>query len=637
MSVPDYQVIEEESRTLDKFLAFDLGNRDLGGVDEPQRLFTAAFWGDPFETIGMEPALGRSFTKDEIAERAPVAIVSHRVWQQHLGQDPDTIGKPVIINGAPHTLVGVMPPRLLLLDTDLWLPMWYSETEMPRSRRVLTVLARVNEDADLTEVRSELATFAGRIEQDLTAEAPEYDGFRLSATRFVDVWASFVGPAGPILLGAFGFVLLIVCANVAGLLLARASSRRHEMAVRAAMGAGRGRIFQQLLTESALLALTGGAIGIAIAYAALDITRANLPADLPLGGIELGIHQNALLYTLAVSLFCGLFFGLAPALTSARVDVHGNLVADGGRTTASASSTVVRRLFVTFQIALCLVLLAGAGLLIKSFSNLSNVDPGIDIDRVLTMRMTLAWERYEGKFERFYSEMIDEVGAMPGVRSTAVATQFPPMVRRDQPFQIDGEQADSDGSLPTANLTVVSPSFFDTLGISLVRGRTFEEYETEESPHVAVVSESTARQYFENGAIGQRVKPGGTDSDATWATIVGVVADVKNRGVDRASYPEIYSLVSPARPMVESNVSPRPHRVESDGDAPCRTRDHQTHRPVPAGLRGEDALGPLSRHVDHAAHREPRRDGACGGSASPGSDGYLRHRRIHGERSVSES
>lgn len=547
VSVPDFLEIERQSETLTDFLAFDLGNRDFGGSDispVPERLFTAAVWGDPFRTLGMKPAVGRSFTAEEIDNREPVAIVSHRVWQTHFGGSASALGRTVVINGAPYTLVGVMPPRLVLLDSDLWVPMWYSRTEMPRSRRVLTVLARVDGTVELEAARSELEMFADRIERDLASESPEYAGFRLSATPFVDVWASFVGPAAPLLLGAVGFVLLIVCANIAGLLLARAAARRHEMAIRTAIGAGRGRLLQQLLTESSLLAIGGGVLGVLFAHGALKLTMAHLPANLPLGGIEVGINAGVLTHTLAVSIVAGLFFGVVPAFQSARVDVQQNLVS-GTRTNGSASATVARRVFVALQIALCLVLLVGAGLLIKSFSNLSHVDPGVVTDNVLTMRLTLAWERYQGRFTTFYSELIDEVERIPGVRSVAMATQFPPIVRSDQPFRIEGRAIASDTELPNAFMTVVSPGLFDTLGMKLVRGRVFDqhatEHHTDESPQVVLINEAAKRRYFPfTDPLGVRIKTGDDDYEAPWAEIIGIVSDTRNRGIDSEPAPEVF-------------------------------------------------------------------------------------------------
>ena len=539
LSIPDYQAVLETSQTLDSFLALDIGNRDLGGIDEPQRLFTAAFWGDPFETLGMEPALGRGFTAEEVASRAPVAILSHRAWTQHLGGDPEAVGRPIIVNGSPRTLVGIMPPRLLLLDTDLWLPMWYEATGVPRSRRVLTILARLKDPQSLESANAELQAFSARISQDLAAEAPEYEEFRLAASPVVDVWAGIVGPAGALLLGAVGFVLLIVCANIGGLMLARQTSRSRELAVRQAVGAGRGRLIQQLVTESAILTLGGGALGVWVAHASLRATMLALPAEVPTAGIEVGINGTVLAYALLVSIICGVVVGLAPAISTTRIDLNASL-RDLGRT-GSVSARALRRGFVVLQIALSLVLLTGAGLLVKSLGNLSSVDPGLRVQNVLTMRMTLAWERYEGRMLSFYTQLLDEVEKVPGVRRASLATQFPPMVRRDQPIQIEGREPTSEGALPTSTVTIASAGLFETLDMTLLRGRGFTGTDTEEAPPVSVVNQTFASRYFPgDDAIGRRIRTGREDSDAPWTTIVGVVSDTRNQGVDREPAPELF-------------------------------------------------------------------------------------------------
>jgi predicted permease len=290
LSAPELTDIESGVRSLERMLAFDMGNRDLGGIDEPQRLLSAFVWGDPFQTIGMKPHMGRGFTAEEIERRDPVAILSYRVWRQRFGDDPGVVGGPIIINGKPRTLVGIMPPRLLLLDTDLWLPMWAGREDLPRSRRQLTVLARIKEGLDLEAVNTELDTVARRIEQEYIDEAKEYAGWHMGATPIVGAWRQLVGPAGAILLAAVGFVLLIACANIAGLLLARGATRRREMAVRTAVGAGRGRLLRQLLTESSLIALSGGALGVVLAYWAVQYAVALAPIERIPAGIEVALN-----------------------------------------------------------------------------------------------------------------------------------------------------------------------------------------------------------------------------------------------------------------------------------------------------------------------------------------------------------
>lgn len=540
-SVSDFRTVETESRTLGRFLAFDMGNRDLGGTDEPQRLLTAAFWGDPFATLGMSPALGRSFTAEETERREPVAIVSHRVWQRHFGGDPGIVGRDIIVNGTPRTVVGIMPERLLLLDTDLWLPMWYPSGDDLGSRRVLSVLARLEDGVSLEQARSEAATMARVVEA--ANDAAHYEGLRLSATPFLDVWAGFVGPGAYVVLGAVGFVLLVACANIAGLLLARGTSRRGEMAVRSALGAGRARLLRQLLLEASVLSAVGGLLGLLLAHWALGVATRYLPEDLPLGAIDIGINGTVLAYAAGLSLLAALIFGIVPAIQGSRVDLRGNLASEGGRMTGEGGrfSFGFRRAFVALQIALSLVLLTGAGLLAKSFSNLSEVEAGVAVDEVLTMRLTLAWERYEGRMQTFFSSLVEEVRALSGITEAAVATQFPPIAFSEERLSFADREPPSESAVPVAYFTVASSGIFEALGQSIVRGRGLAETDTAASPRVAVVNESFASRYFPGReALGARFRLASEEEDdEAWTTIVGIAADAHNRGVYREPAPEI--------------------------------------------------------------------------------------------------
>jgi predicted permease len=542
MAIQDFLAIEEESRTLTSFIAFDLGNRDLGGVAEPQRLLTAAFWGDAFETLGMAPALGRGFTREEMERGEPVAILSHRVFQQHFGGDPALVGRPILVNGAPRTLVGVMPPRLLLLDADLWLPMWYRRDEpIPRSRRVLTVLARLNDGASLEDAKSEVAVLARGIEREGMKEAPEYEGFRISLSPFLQIWSNLVGPAAWILMAAAALALAIACGNIAGLLLARGLGRRQEMAIRTALGARRGRLIGHLLSESILLAGGGGALALLVAQVTLEATMKRLPSQLPLMGIEVDLDSRALAFTFAVSSISALVFGLVPAIQSARGGAPANL-APGGRSFGSATAVRARRFFVSMQIAASLVLVSGAALTIKSFDRLLAVDPGVDVENVLTLRVTLPWERYEGKLVSFYDRWLEEVENIPGVRASGLTTQFPPMVFVRSRLAIEHRPLAAEEDLFATYDTVASPGVFDALGMKLVRGRFFDDGDTGETPTVVVVNGAFASRYFpDEDPLGRRIRAADDPSQAPWATIVGIVSDARNRGLEQETSPELWT------------------------------------------------------------------------------------------------
>jgi putative ABC transport system permease protein len=538
ISAPEYGDISEQSATLDRFVGFDLGNRDLGGVDEPQRLFTGFFWGDAFQTLGMRPALGRGFLPEEIERGEPVAVISHRVWQSRFGGDSSVVGRNITVNGQPMTLVGVMPARLLLLNTDLWLPMWVSPEVLPRNRRQFNVLARIEPGYSLEEVNTELAAIAGRVEQTYLGEYPEYEDWRITAEELTVVFARFVGPAGFIVLGAVGFVLLLACANIANLLLARWAVRQREIAVRAALGAARARLVQQLFTESMVLALTGGALGLALAVVGTDAAVAFIPAGLIPGSSDFGLNHRVLAFTVILSLGCGLLFGLVPALQGSKTHLQETLNTEGGRTTATGAALRLRQAFIVLQTAIAVVLLTGSGLLIKSFANLRRIDPGFNAESTLTLRITLPRERYEGgDVAPFFRRLAEQVALAPGVTGTAVTSQFPPSEPFDGQFRVEGRDHSGEGGLPVALMTIASTDYAQVLGLRLVRGRLLTEGDDHGAPPVVLINQAFARRFFpDEDPIGKRV----AGASERWTTIVGVVSDARNRGIESDIMPELF-------------------------------------------------------------------------------------------------
>jgi predicted permease len=538
ISAPEYGDIADQSSALESMMAFDLGNRDLGGVDQPQRLFTGFFWGDAFETLDMPPAFGRGFLPDEIEQAAPVAIISHRVWQSRFGGDSSVVGQTITVNGQPTTLVGVMPPRLLLLDADLWLPMWASPEVLPRNRRQFNVMARVKPGYSLEEANTELAAIAGRIEQSYAAEFPEYVDWRVEAEKFTVVWSQFVGPAGFIVLGAVAFVLLLACANIGNLLLARWSARQRELAVRAALGAARSRLVQQLLTEGLVLALMGGALGIALAVLGTDATIAVIPADLIPGSSEFGLNYRVLAFSIVLTIGAGVVFGLLPAYQGSRTNIQESINSEGVRTTSAGATLRLRQTFIVVQTAVAIILLAGAGLLLKSFRNLESVDPGFDATNTLTLRITLPRERYGlDDVAPFFTSLVDRVAAAPGVMGAAVSSQFPPSEPFDGRVRIEDGEFTDDEDLPVTLTTIASAGYPEVLGLRVIEGRTLTPNDNADAPEVVLVNEAFARRYFPDGdAIGQRVAGEQTD----WKTIVGVVSDARNRGIQSPVFPEVF-------------------------------------------------------------------------------------------------
>ncbi|HSG46669.1 MAG TPA: ABC transporter permease, partial [Longimicrobiales bacterium] len=419
------------------------------------------------------------------------------------------VGGSIMMNGNPFTVVGIMPPGTLLYGMDLWIPMGVDPAVFPRNRRQFQVMARVAPEFTLSAVNAELETLAARTEAAYGGEFPEYEGWRMEADTWTGANVRTLKPAAFILLGAVGFVLLLVCANIASLLLARSTTRRREMAVRAAMGAGRGRLVRQVLTESVALAVVGGGLGVALAWFGVD-ALGRVVAAIPFVSGQVALNSRVLLFTLLVSLGAGVAFGLAPAFQSVRSGVQGVLKSDGAGATGSLSRLRLQRIFVGVEVALSLVLLAGGGLLVNSVIRMNRVDPGFEPERVLTMRLTLPWEEYDGPaIGAFFQELEERVSSLPGVEGVGAGSQFPTVAFSFRQVAVEGQERSSEGQLPTALATLVSPGYFRALGIPVVRGRTFSDRDVEGTPLVAVVNEAAARLLFPGGdPMGRRIMVG---------------------------------------------------------------------------------------------------------------------------------
>ncbi len=544
LSPAEYLDVKEQSRTLEDVVAWDMGNRQIAGEGPPQNVFTAFWWGDALRTLGMKAYLGRGFSDDEVARGDPVALLSYRIWRDRFGADSMMVGRKILVNGNPHTLVGILPPGVEIYGTDLWTIMPIQPDRYPRNRRQFQLMARIRSGSTLHEVNTELAGLARRTEQAYGAEFEEYAGWSMRAMTWSHVASRPFRSAAFILFGAVGFVLLLVCANTANLLLARGHVRRHEMAVRTALGAGRSRLVIQLLVESLTLALLGGVGGLGFAYLGSAGIRALLATlALPVAG-TVGLNGPVLAFTAAVSLGAGVLFGLMPAFQGSRAGIAGVLQAEGRRTTAGVSRQRLQRTLVAAEVTLAFVLLAGSGLLINSFVRLSRVDPGFAPQNVLTMRLTLPREKYSGEaVPAFFGELSERLRAVPGIRSAAAGTQFPPISFSFREISFEGRTvAGDDATLPRALTTVVTPGYFSTLGIPLRRGRVLNDRDRAGSPLVAVINEAAARRWFpDTDPVGKRLKIGGPDADTPWWEIVGVVGSTRNRGLDRPPQPEIFA------------------------------------------------------------------------------------------------
>ena len=525
--------------------AFDLGNRNVSGGDVPERVFTALLLDDLFPVIGLPAQIGRGFTREELAAGGPdVAIISNRLWHSRFGADPGILNRTIRIGGQPTAIVGVMPPGLLVIGTDLWLP-WGGRdpASTPRNARQFTILARLAPHATLRQANAELTALAGRIDQTYRAEFKEYEGWRLTASPWANALLQDLRPAAFLLLGAVALVLLIACVNLTNLFLARSTTRQRELAVRLALGAGRSRIARTLLTESVLLALAGAALGIGIAYAGLQGAAALIPAQLQMLDLQASVNIRVLLWNLALAIGTGIIVGLVPAFHATRTDPHESLKADG-RSGVSRRGSRLRTTLVVAEIALSVVLLIGAGLLMRSFVNIQRVDPGFDARGVLTMRLTLPRDRYPGEAgNAFFDNLIERITALPHVRSASAASQFPPIATFQTEFALERPPVEIPG-IPTALITVATPGHFETLRVPMRRGRTFSAADTLTAPPVAIVNQAFVDRYLPGrDALGERVILGDPKSKGPRTTIVGVVADFRTGGATQPVRPAIYTPV----------------------------------------------------------------------------------------------
>lgn len=537
ISPAEYVDLRETATSLERVVAWDMGNRQLSFGEITENVFTGFWWGNAFETLGIEPHVGRGMTWEETLTGERVAVLSHRLWANAFGADESLVGGSIMMNGNPYTVVGIMPEGTIMYGMDLWIPMGVDPSVFPRDRRQFQVVGRVAGGFSLGQVNAELETLARRTEQAWVGEFEEYEGWRMEADTWTGANVRTLKPAAFILLGAVGFVLLLVCANIASLLLARSTTRRREMAVRTAMGAGRNRLVRQVLTESLTLALLGGALGVGIAWFGVA-ALADVVAAIPFVSGGVAMNQRVLAFTLAISAFAGVTFGVLPAFQSARGGVAGALKSDAGGSTSTGSRLRVQRVFVAVEVALALVLLVGGGLFVNSVIRLNRVDPGFAAEEVLTMRLTLPWEEYDGPaIAAFFRELEERTLALPGVESVGVGSQFPPVAFSYVRVAAEGRNDVNEGRLPVALSTLVSPGYFEALGIPVVRGRGFDDLDLEGTPMAGVLNEAAADLLFPGEEpVGRRIV---VEGDAI--QVVGVVRNTLNRGIDEPPFPEIFA------------------------------------------------------------------------------------------------
>ena len=543
-SYPDYQDYQQNN-VFEGVAAYTGGGAILSGNGEPENLNAPRVNASFFSVLGVEPFLGRTFQTGEDNPGAPkTTVLTYSLWQRRFGGDPGVIGKALTINGESYTVIGVLPAnfQFALRAADLFVP--YQPTQNQLTRRFMhgtNLIARLKSDKSPAEAQSEVNLIAGRIEKQYN------ESHAGTSARLVPLQEEVVGNVRPILLvllAAVGFVLLIACANVASLLLTRSLSRQKEVAIRSALGASRWRVIRQLLTESILLSLAGGAAGLLIAYWGVPALVAVLPqSQLNAMPFLKALHLDAgiLTFSFALSLLTGLIFGLAPALQSSKLDLN-EALKEGGRQSSAGASHRLRSAMVVTEIALAVVLLIGAGLMMKSLLRLLQTNIGFNTENLLTMTVILPPTKYTDPNQQinFNDQLRERVQSLPGVAGAGTVNILPVNAGNTTRFYVDGDPVPAPGKEVEANIRTVSDDYFKALGIPLLAGRTFDARDTANGRGVVIIGKTVAdRMFAGRDPIGKGLRYSSYASVPP-DLVVGVVGDVKITGVDEALKPVLY-------------------------------------------------------------------------------------------------
>ncbi|HVG32956.1 MAG TPA: ABC transporter permease [Pyrinomonadaceae bacterium] len=524
---------------------------------EPERLTGAAITANLFQTLGVAPLIGRSPVAEDLQQRdGRVVVLSHGLWQRRFGSDTNVAGRSLRLDEKSYTIIGVMPSGFSFpAKAEFWIPgsqgsavppslaAQFPKSDLANERdiHIFAVVGRLRPNVTLSQAQAEMST----ISQRLASTYPETnDGL---GTNVIPLHQQVVGGVRPILfilLGAVALVLLIACTNVANLLLARATQRERELAIRLALGAGRFRLIRQMLTESLLLSLTGGIIGLLVAMWGVDLFVGLSPGDIPRLN-EVGLDVRLLGFTLLVSLVTGIGFGLLPALQATRLDPQHALKEGGRSATEGRARRRTRNLLVVTEIALAQVLLIGAGLLIASFLRLQAVDPGFNPENLLTARLSLSKTKYTDSAKQiaFYNEVLGRLKAMPGVRSAALVMNLPLSgANMNRGFTVEGRPEPKPDENITVDYQVTSPDYFAAMEIPLVRGRAFTDQDKEGQPRVAIINEVMARKYFPGeDPVGKRILIGDAEKEDSWLTVVGIAGNVRHASTSEPAFPGLYT------------------------------------------------------------------------------------------------
>jgi predicted permease len=547
-----YLDIKAENRVFEQVAATIDSSFNLTGQGTPERVEGARVSSSLFPLLRTQAMMGRVFTADEDEEgKTTTAILSYGFWQRRYAGDTNVVGKTLSLNGNSIEIVGVMPPdfdlnkevmptvnKISNAQVLLSLPMGAGK-RTTRTNEDYNIFGRLRPGVTVAQAQADIDRIVNGMKQQYPNNYPPGSGFMISVVPLLQQVVGEVRRPLLILLGAVGFVLLIACANVANLQLARAAMRQKEIAVRAAVGAGRLRIVRQLLTESVLLSLTGGLLGLLLAFATTRLLRAVGSDTLPRFN-EIGVDARVLAFTFFVALLTGIFFGLAPALRAARVDLNG-VLKDGGRSSVGSAHHRLRSLFVIVQVALSLVLLIGAGLLVRTYQRIQNSNPGFNARNVLSFRLSLPNSKYKGPaVTSLYKQLLERIKALPGVEATGTSYSLPmsSVALAWGPVSVEGYVPRNSADFIMSNERFVSPGYFPAMGVPLVTGRYFDERDIKGAAETVIVNENFAQRFWPNqDPLGRRLERGDKEP---WRTVVGVVRDTKEFSVDNEPPISIY-------------------------------------------------------------------------------------------------
>ena len=544
VSAADYLDWKQQARSFDQMsaaFAIPEFGLNVSGVGDPERVPAALASKEFLPALGITTIAGRNFLPEEDRPGGPPAVlISHAFWQRRFHSDPAAIGRTLTVDGIPRSVVGVVPHELgEMVAADLWLPTAINPNSPERQNHTYGIVARLKPGVTVAQERTEMTVIAQRLER---AYPATNTGWGTTVFPMGEMFSGRIRPVLLILLGAVGLLLLIACANLANLLLARAATREKEIAVRGALGAARGRIVRQLITESLVLAAAGGALGLILATYGVGLMRSIVPDMFPMLQ-HMSVDLSVLVFTFGISILTGLLFGLVPAWRSSRTSLNTTLKEAAGRSEGAGGTHRIRGILLASEVALAVLLCVSAGLLLRSFVRVMQVNPGVRTANVLTMNLSLAGTKYDTPLKRatFYKDLTERLAALPGVRSAGAVMFLPLRVSMlsfrigVSGFTIQGRPPVPPDERPQADFRNATPGYFNTMGIALRQGRLFDQHDGLDATRVGVVNEAMVRKYFANeNPLGQHLVMGKP------VEIVGVVADAKLYGLDTPVEPAIY-------------------------------------------------------------------------------------------------